>query len=208
MIESITVNVFKGFGNVLLNRFNSDLPKKQQNSIQIAHFNPATQWETQGNRILDLGTNESYINDTHKTIRLKCSALFIASFLVQPIGLSLNLLNRISKVALFLHFFKGSQQNSSFKASLIDSTKDLLIVVSTPFILVGMLFSSAYGATLSPLDGRKLYATFERLAYSGGVQRFPTFRQSKVQNYLLAPCFQPEPQGHLGGGSLEESDAW
>ena len=65
------------------------------------------------------------------------------------------------------------------------------------------------GPPLSPYDGRKLYGSFERLAYSGGYQFIDDgFSEKNPHNYLLAPCFQPEPKCHLGGGQLGECDVW
>lgn len=87
--------------------------------------------------------------------------------------------------------------------------KDIALIASTPLILVGMLLSSLYGATLSPLDGRKLYATCERLIYSGGHQAFPINEYDiEPHCYFLAPCFQPSPKTHLGGGKVGDPTAW
>ena len=159
--------------------------------------------------IVDESTGDKYCDDSTSTVRLKCLTLFAASWIVQPIGLTLNILNRIAKIVTFAHLWNPSEEKYSFKARLGEWGKDILLVVSTPLILVGLLFSALYGATVSPYDGRKLFGTFERIAYSGGYQFFGIgYGEKNPHNYLLAPCFQPDPKAHLGGGNLGESNVW
>jgi hypothetical protein len=216
MIEffsNANVSTFKSFSNTLLNGFASDISeedKADQAGLQLAHFNPISKWSSlEGYGIVDKSTGDKYCDDSTKILRLKCAALFAASFIVQPIGLTLNILNRVAKIVTFAHLWNPSQEKYHFKARLVEWGKDLLLVVSTPLILVGMLFSALYGATLSPYDGRKLYGTLERLAYSGGYQFFGLYDWKKnLHNYLLAPCFQPYPQAHLGGGKIGQKDVW
>lgn len=151
---------------------------------------------------------DEYCGDTKGTVRWKCAALFAATFFVQPIGLVLNVLNKIGKVVTFAHLWSSSPRKCSFKARLGAWIKDIALIVVAPLLYVGMIFSSFYGAIVSPYDGRKLYGSFERLAYSGGYQFFPENGNQERQNYLLAPCFQPSPTSHLGGGSLNQNNVW
>lgn len=206
------INTFKGFGNTLLNGFSSDVSerdKAHQVGLQFAHFNPITKWSLENYYIIDKSTGDKYCDDSTRTVRLKCSALFAASWIVQPIGLTLNLLNRIAKIVAFAHLWSPSQEKYNFKARLGEWGKDILLVVFTPLILVGMVFSALYGAILFPYDGRKLYGSFERLAYTGGYQFFGDDFGEKNPHYcILAPCFQPDPKAHLGGGKLDQSDVW
>lgn len=213
-IGTMTLNVCKLWGNVLFNGFDSDLSardKADQIGLRCTHFNPISTWSFHKSRIVDVSNGDEYCNDSRKTVRLKCAALFAATFVVQTIGLLLNLLNRIAKIISFAQLWKPSQEKYPFKARLCEWAKDLLVVVLTPLILVGMILSSLCGATLSPYNGRKLYASFERLAYSGGYQLFAVNVYAygrDPQNYLIAPCFQPSPKAHLGGGDLSKSNAW
>ncbi len=211
-LQNATVNIFKGFGNTFLNGFASDISernKAHQVGLQFAHFNPITKWSLEKYEIVDKSNGDKYCNDSTKTVRLKCAALFAASWIVQPIGLTLNLLNRIAKIVTFAHLWNPSQEKYNFKARIGEWGKDILLVVSTPLLLVGMIFSALYGATISPYNGRKLYATCERLAYSGGYQFFGAdYGGKNLHNYLLAPCFQPDPKAHLGGGELDKSNVW
>lgn len=211
-IYKASINTCHGFGNILLNGFASDISeeeKKRQVGLKFAHFNPTNQWSLENYEIVDKTMGDKYCNDSTTTVRLKCAALFVASLIAQPIGLTLNLLNRIAKIFTFAHLWSPSQENYNFKARVCEWGKDILLVISTPLILIGMLFSALYGATLSPYDGRKLYGSLERLAYSGGYQFFTTDNSRKSpHNYLLAPCFQPDPKAHLGGGALGQSNVW
>lgn len=211
-LQNATINGFKGFGNTLFNGFGfniSERDKCYRVGTSLIHFKPINQWSLEEYDIVDKSTGDKYCHDSKRTVRLKCAALFAASWIVQPIGLSLNLLNKVGKIVSFAYLWYPSQEKYSFKARVGELGKDLFVVASTPLILVGMLFSSLYGATLSPYDGRKLYGSFERLAYSGGYQIFGMGYGGKdLHNFLLAPCFQPEPKAHLGGGALGEKDVW
>jgi hypothetical protein len=211
-LKNAAINTFKGFGNTLLNGFASNISERDkvhQVGLKLAHFNPINTWSLEDYEIVDKGTGDKYCHDSTTTVRLKCAALFAACWIVQPIGLTLNLLNRIVKVVTFSHLWYPSQGEYNFKAHISEWGKDILLIVSTPLIFVGMLFSALYGATVSPYDGRKLYGTLERLAYSGGYQYFSAYYSERTpHNYLLAPCFQPSPKAHLGGGELGKSDVW
>jgi hypothetical protein len=207
-----TIYFSKGFGNTLLNGFASNISMKDkahQAGLQLAHFNPITGWSLENYARVDAITGDKYCNDSEDTVHLKCAALFAASWIIQPIGLTLNLLNRIAKIVTFAQLWTPSIEKYHFKARLSEWGKDLFVVVSTPLILIGMLFSALYGATVSPYNGRKLYGSFERLAYSGGYQFFGADEGEKnLHNHLLAPCFQPNPKAHLGGGELGQANVW
>lgn len=210
-LEYATVNTLKGFGNILLNGFKSDLSKydkTQDVGLRLAHFRPVSKWSLGRHEIVDKSTGDEYCNDSKKTVRLKCAALFAATLIAQPIALTLNLLNRIGKVVTFAHLWNPSKEKYSFKARLCEWVKDLAVIVTTPLILVGMVFSALYGAIISPYNGRKLFGTFERLAFSGGYQFFDINGGKNPQKFLLAPCFQPDPTAHLGGGRLGERNVW
>lgn len=212
-------NSLKSLGNVLFSGFDHDLSEfheRERIEIKPAHFNPFSGWKADDHKVVDLTTGDEYINDSQNVIRLKCAALFAATWIVHPIALLLNLINKICKIVSFAHLWKPANREYSFTARLGNLGKDLLLVAMTPLLFVGFVFSSLYGATLSPYNGRKVYATFERLAYSGGYQAFPIgtslfsslFGIGEPQNYLIAPCFQPYATAHLGGGQIDEKDAW
>lgn len=206
-----TINIFRGLGNTLLNGFDSNISKEDRArlvNIRFADFIPVNQWRKNYCDLVDMSTGREYFGESTKTVRLKCAATFAASFIVQPVGLTLNLLNRIAKIVTFAHLWHPFQEKYSFKARICEWGMDILRVVLTPLIFIGMLFSSLYGASLSPYDGRKLYASFERLAYSGGYQRFEYGYGKDVHRFLLTPCFQPAPTAHLGGGDLDEVGVW
>lgn len=211
-IRNATVNGLKGLGNTLLNGFASDISKYDKISlvgIKATHFIPSSRWTPGLWNIVDQTTNEGYCDDSKTMIRRKCAAVFGAALVVQPIALLLNLLNRIGKIVTFAHLWNRSSEKYSFKARTAEWATDLLRVVLIPLILVGMIFSALYGAAVSPYDGRKLYASFERFAFSGGYQFFKILSYRKLpHNFLLAPCFQPSPQVHLGGGVMGEKNVW
>lgn len=206
-------NILFGFGNVLFNGFEFQIKqedKVKKIPITFKHFLPVSSWEKKPNTyvIIDESTKNRYDDDSFNTIRIKCAAIFVATLVAQPIGLFLNLVNRIGKILLFAHFWFPSSKPYHFEARLTEMGKDVLRVVASPFIFIGLLFAAAYGATIRPLDGRKLYATLERCAYSGGYHRFVLRYPNDLQTALIGLCFQPEPILHLFGGKIGEKNAW
>ena len=65
-------------------------------------------------------------------------------------------------------------------------------IIATPVSILGLELAAIYGI-FQPYDGRKLYASFERATYG---------------NFILAPCFQPDPKYHALGGDINEKDAF
>lgn len=206
------LNTFKGLCNTLFNGFASDITKKDKLylvGLKLHHFSLNNTWVIKRHVIIEKSSGEIYCKDSKEIVIQKCAALFLGTFLAQTIGLSLNLLNRIGKSVSFAHIWNRSQEPYSFTARLGDWGKDLFRVVSTPLIFVGMLFSALYGMIVSPYDGRKLYGSLERLAYSGGYQFISICSGAKDPHlFLLAPCFQPEPRAHLGGGVIGHTNVW
>lgn len=206
------LNTFKGFCNTLFNGFASDITKKDKVylvGLKLHHFSLNNTWVTRRYEIIEKLSGEIYCKDSKDIVIQKCAAVFLATFLAQAIGLSLNLLNRIGKIVSFAPIWNPTQEIYSFTARLSDWGKDLFRVASTPLIFVGMLFSALYGMLVSPYDGRKLYGSLERLAYSGGYQFFSICAGAKDPHlFLLAPCFQPEPRTHLGGGVIGQANVW
>lgn len=111
--------------------------------------------------IIDPITQDRYLNDPSWLVTFKCFALTLASPLCHALALPLSGAYRC------LSLCKGTQKNNI--------EKTIALIVATPLLYVGLCFSSIYGI-FSPYNGRKLYATLERVAYEGAV---------------LAPCFQP-----------------
>lgn len=206
-------NVLYGFGNVLFNGFEFEIKeedKRQKIPVTIKHFFPFSSWteDTNSYRLIDKETHDKYDNDSCSTIRAKCAATFIATPIAQSIGLLLNLANRIGKLILLAHLWVPSSQPYNFKDRINEMRKDFFRIISTPLILIGLLFAAAYGATISPYNGRKLYATLERSAYAGSYHRFVLRNKEDLQTALVGLCFQPEPKAHLFGGKMGEKDAW
>jgi hypothetical protein len=211
-VKVAAFNGLKGLGNTLLNGFRSDLSKKDRVKligIKCAHFNPYSKWKVKRWSIVDQTTGEKYNNDSKTVIRRKSAAVFGVVIAVQPIALLLNVINRIGKILTFAHFWNPSKEKYSFSARLTEWAMDILRVVLTPIIYLGMLFGALLGATCSPHNGRKIYATWERFTFSGGYQFFRIDPSQKLpHSWLIAPCFQPEPKVHLGGGKMGLPDVW
>lgn len=138
---------------------------------------------------------EVYVYDSNTVLRFKHAALFVASPLVNLVGQVLNVANKVSKIVLLSHFWyssKSEETKYNFTARLKEFSTDVAKVVFSPLLYIGQISAPLYGL-IRPKDGRKLYATFERFVYG---------------DYLIAPCFQPNPQRHLFGGDLNASNVW
>ncbi|MBM3201786.1 MAG: hypothetical protein FJZ56_05205 [Chlamydiae bacterium] len=210
-LKTASFHVGVGLLNTALNGFASDLTEEDEKKsvgIGLHHFNPINTWEEGFETIVDVDSGENYCIDSEGVVRKKCAAAFIASMFFEPVGLSLNLLNKTCKVLTFASLWVPSAKEYDFTKRVSEWAKDLFVIVATPIIFLGMLLSSLYGVVASPYDGRKLFGSFERLAYSGGYQFIARYDEIHPHRYLLAPCFQPQPVCHLGGGNINEQDVW
>lgn len=169
---------------VLLKNFDA----RNDRPLHLSHFLPVTFF----NGYVDTSNGDEYLEEDMSVTRLKCLALVAATPIVQAVSLVLNGANKVVKVVSFAHFRYPSQSERAFEARLGAFGRDCLVIASSPILYVGLELATLYGLIL-PKNGRKLYATFERCLFGDG---------------LLAPCFQPDPSGHLGGASLETLNAW
>ena len=175
--------------------------------ISIRDFQPINIWKPDLNGekyhgyhcgearfIVDQTTNRRYLNESEEVVGLKCFLLAFETPFVHPIASIVNIVYRILKLATLSHFWvkKGDETKYNFKARLADAGKDLLRIIATPVSILGLELAAIYGI-FQPYDGRKLYASFERATYG---------------NFILAPCFQPDPKYHALGGDINEKDAF
>lgn len=167
-----------------------------QTTIELGDFLPINKWEPsekicpyssivdskltskEVDQIVDeLG--RKYLKEEPAEIRVKCLLLTLGTP-VQTLALIANLVKCILKLISFWNFWaeETGDKPYNFKANLTNAGKDLLRVVATPFALIGLVAAATYGM-ISPLNGRKLYATIERAMYD---------------DWRLARCFQPNIQ--------------
>src|SRR5689334_14626974 len=99
-------NIAYGIGNVLLNGFDFEIKEADRHlkiPITIYDFIPINEWEEKSDQLIDLSTNNGYDDESISNLRAKCAAIFAGTFILQAIGLVLNAVNRIIKLALFAH---------------------------------------------------------------------------------------------------------
>jgi hypothetical protein len=168
--------------------------------VKLADFQPINTWKPDLDRknwnndgetqfIIDLSTNNRYLNDSPTTIRVKCFLLTIGTPIVHAIAALLNVALRIVRLVTFYNFFATK---ASFEEAFVEDLKDLARILVSPLVPIGLELAALYGV-LNPRDGRKLYASIERAFYG---------------NAILARCFQPNPTSHLLGGSIEQKNAY
>lgn len=177
--------------------------------VTLKDFQPVNRWKPdldgekftccpehrgQARFIIDETTNRRYSNDSPGTVRLKCFLLTLGTPFVHPLVSIANVGYRVLRLVSFANFWAQNEKETkyNFKARLANAGKDLLRIVATPFALLGLQLAAVYGL-FRPYDGRKLYATIERATYG---------------NFILAPCFQPDPKFHAFGGDMNKKDAF
>lgn len=179
-------------------------------SIQLADFKPVNEWaiwqdgpqwkdgedRTTGDPryITDTITGKNYLNESKALIRFKCFLLTPVTPFVHVIASLCNVVYRILKLVTFYHFLinKKGETEYNFKARLADAGKDLLRIITTPFSILALELAAIYGI-FNPYDGRKLYASVERVTYGALIAK---------GHFVLAPCFQPNPYRHLLGADI------
>lgn len=117
-----------GLANIFCNGFDTQLSKgekKEKIRIRPSHFVPVNRWIKEQYAVVDQTNQDRYNGDPKKMVRMKCAALFGASFLTQPLGLLLNLINRIGKVVTFAHLWHPSNEKYSFTARLAEMGEDI-----------------------------------------------------------------------------------
>lgn len=183
-------NIVRNAGDTLFKGFDEDSDRP----IHFSHFIPCNQWKVQDNLyIVDESTGDSYFNDSLFTKKFKCLALVVVIPIIHAIGIVLNLANRIAKLVTFSHvWFPIRAADNLLRNRATIFCRDLIVVAFAPIIYLGLEISAIYGL-VKPYDGGKLYATLERLNYG---------------KEFIAPCFQPSPKSHLGGGDINKPNSW
>lgn len=175
------------------------------NLTTLKDFNPINIWslDNQGptwlyddfepEYIIDESTGRRYWNESKGIVRFKSALLALGTPFIQPLtsgvaGVAFSAL----KVLSLSHFWAPNDINDSLSTRLADMFVDLLKIVLWPIFLLSLELSAIYGL-FSPYDGRKLYASLERVYYGGAV---------------LAPCFQPDPTRHAFYGDPTKRNAF
>lgn len=173
-------------------------------SITLKDFQPINIWMPDlngpkwGDRdpefLIDTTTTRRYWNESKGSVGLKCFLLTIGTPFVHSIASLVNIAYRIVKLISLFHFwtYKEEEQFYSFKARLEDAGQDVLRIFTTPIAIIGLELAALYGV-FTPYNGRKLYASIERAQYG---------------NFILAPCFQPDPRYHALGGDPKKRNAF
>lgn len=179
------------------------IQKQERTRIILKDFQPLNSWkvdvrgDTYENgipfHIIDQTTNRKYLNESKGVVAFKCFLLALGTPLVHIIASLVSTVYLITKVVTFSHFrIHKKEEPYAFLARLGNAGKDVLKIVATPISLIGLELAALYGI-FKPYDGRKLYASIERARYG---------------NYVLAPCFQPNPSCHLFGGDMNDRNAY
>ena len=165
------------FYNVTLEDFrpwNTWKPTYDPQDIHIGHLNKF---------VTDGQEHREYLELYTPALWEKCVKL---SFFTMPIHLMATIVNtayRIAKLVTFANFWMSKPENANtFGARCKDTAADVVRLFIFPLTILCLQLSAIYGI-YSPDNGRKLYATFERVQYGAPVAAF---------------CFQPKLKNNKG----------
>lgn len=161
------------------------------NALTFQDFNPFSSWKPYPNGLTfedrtpyfvkDLNTGKIYLNEDTRVIRFNCLLLATATPLVHSVAC-------LFKCALILldATWAIRDQNKGLKHRITNCAALLFKAVLIATAPIFLELAALYGMSLSPHNGRKLYASLEKLTYD---------------KFMLAPCFQPAPEQHYFGGA-------
>jgi hypothetical protein len=178
-------------------------------SVTLGDFQPCNNWklDTEGEKwksyngdkqepkfIIDETTNRHYFNESKGVVRFKCLLLAIGTPFIHCLASIANIAYRILKIVTGAHLWlpKDGGKSKTAEDPARDLDIDILRIAATPFTYVCLEMAALYGL-FKPYNGRKLYASIERAAYG---------------NFILAPCFQPDPKYHALGGDINKKNAF
>lgn len=177
-------------------------------SVTLRDFQPINNWkpDSKGEKwqygeekgtpkfIVDQTTKRGYLNESGWVVGHKCFFLTLGTPFVHPIAAIVNIAYRIKKLVILTHFWMDieGEIEYNFKARLAEAGKDLLRIIASPIAVIGLELAAIYGM-FRPYDGRKMYASIERAIYG---------------DFILAPCFQPDPKYHAFGGDINKKDVF
>ncbi len=159
----------------------------------------------------DRTTQRRYWFQENNILRFKCTLLLLWA----PLNHLAMAVKRGFRLVTAYHFRKVKVMKNTFNPRQIrpypllnrlqKQGSDLLKIAATPFLVIALELSALYGIVF-PKDGRKLYASVERLFFSKCNMKAIDLLSRKPA--LTAPCFQPEATHHALGGDTQNGNNW
>ena len=159
----------------------------------------------------DRTTQRRYWFQENNILRVKCTLLLLWA----PLNHLAMTVKRVFRLVTAYHFRKVKVMKKTFNPRqarpypllnrLQKQGSDLLKIAATPFLVIALELSALYGIVF-PKDGRKLYASVERLFFSKCNMKAIDLLSRKPA--LTAPCFQPEATHHALGGDTQNGNNW
>lgn len=178
-------------------------------TVSLKDFQPINTWEPdlegprwscckkhllQPKLLIDQSTQKRYLKESRKTLRLKSLLLTVSTPIVHTFAPTATVAYQAYRFLKYPLTWSAKENTVvNRKVRLKRVSINFLKIVMTPISLVGLELAAIYGI-FNPNDGRKLYASMERLTYNS--------------KYCLAPCFQPEPTSHAFGGDINKKNAF
>jgi hypothetical protein len=138
--------------------------------------------------IIDKTTGKRYLNDKNWITRLKCALLVVGNFFAHSYMIIGPIFMCFLRLITCYHLYKFEEENITTAERVLNCGLNLLKLLMLPLVPVFLELAALYGL-FCPNEGRKLYSSFEKFAYGRS---------------LLAPCFQPNPEGHAFGGDINK----
>lgn len=146
--------------------------------------------------VIDPATGDRYYNEEYGNLIEKMWCLAIWTPVVHPVASAVNIAMRAAGLISCFHFWRSQEDphEDTMKQRSIRAAEDCFRIINTPTYLCGLEMAALSCCfCVDPRDARKLYGDLERNLYDGCC--------------LLAPCFQPNPKGHLLGGDENKQGA-
>ena len=177
--------------------------------LSYNHFHPYSLWTVDktgpafynGKKqfIIDSRTGDRYLNEDLPVIWFKCFLLSVGTPIIHTMAAIVKVVFNLLKLISFYDFWKTiddsskeNKANYNLTKRSFDAGSNVLNIVFAPIAVLLLEFAALYGMIM-PRGGRKLYASLERFTYG---------------TFVLAPCFQPEPEEHLLGGDVRQQNAF
>lgn len=165
--------------------------------VRLKQFHPVNEWQTtqeNSHNLYDVTTGDLYWGVNKTPLRIKFALLATLGTAAHTIIAVCSAVYRVFH-GLYLAIAPGK----SLKERLIEPLKEWLTIASDLITPVALFLFAIYGQ-IRPYDGRKLYASIERLRFGQYEVYDNAYGISTDRPGALAPCMQPEAQWHLLAG--------
>ncbi|MDF1758622.1 MAG: hypothetical protein P1U74_10055 [Legionellaceae bacterium] len=148
--------------------------------------------------VIDPITNNRYLLEPISTTRKKHFVLFLVTPFIHTLAAIIKMSLNILKLITFYHFWKNLDhvKTDHMERRKNDILRDIFHILFAPLAVILLELVTIFGMIL-PKNGRKLYASIERLAYGDyilpdSIRKYMSSKNHRFTYpyFALAPCFR------------------